>query len=73
MGVAKKLGIVLVIYFLIGFVLFYMISTGMMPTEIWSTISVVMNYLFLPVAWVFNILAPFLGLTEVAVAIAFPF
>jgi len=71
MGAAKKLIILLLIYFIAGFVIFYLISTGTV-IPMWDTIGEIMNIVFLPVAWVFNILAPILGLNPVPVAYALP-
>ena len=72
MGAVKKLLIILVIYFLAGFAIFYMLSAGMV-IPMWDTIGEIMNLVFLPVGWVFNILAPVLGLNPVPVAYPFPF
>ena len=71
MGIAKTLIIILLVYFLAGFGIFYMISTGM-EIPMWDTIGEIMNLVFLPVGWVFNIIAPILGLSPVDVAYALP-
>ncbi|MHA1928158.1 MAG: hypothetical protein ACTSV2_06230 [Candidatus Thorarchaeota archaeon] len=71
MGAAKKLILLLLIYFIAGFVIFYLISTGT-AIPMWDTIGEIMNIVFLPVGWVFNLLAPTLGLSPVPVAYALP-
>ena len=71
MGAAKKLIILLLIYFIAGFAIFYLISTGT-AIPMWDTIGEIMNLVFLPVGWIFNILAPIIGLNPVPVAYALP-
>lgn len=71
MGAAKTLGIILIIYFLAGFAIFYMLSTGM-AIPMWDTIGEIMELVFLPVGWVFNLLAPMLSLDPVPVAMELP-
>ena len=71
MGAAKTIGIILIMYFLAGFVIFYLISTGT-DIPMWDTIGDIMNLVFLPVGWVFNLLAPTLGLELVPVAMELP-
>ena len=72
MGAAKIIGIILISYLLAGFVIFYLLSTGMV-IPMWDVIGEIMELVFLPVGWIFNLLAPLLGLNPVAVAIPLPF
>ena len=61
MSIAKKLGIVLLIYLIAGFIVAYMLSTGMliMYGNVWVEYLAVV---FLPAIYLFNIIAPFIGL-----------
>ena len=67
MGIAKKIGILLVIYFLAGFVIFYLISTGTV-IPMWDSIGEIMELIFIPVGWTFNVVAPLIGLDPAPVA-----
>ena len=61
MGIAKIVGIVLVIYLLAGFVVAYMLATGMIV----MSGNVIVEYIavvFTPVIYVFDITAPIIGL-----------
>ena len=67
MGIVKKLVILLLIYFIAGFVIFYLISTG---TQI-PVVGEIVELVFMPVGWTFNIVAPTLGLNPVDVPVSF--
>ncbi|MHA2423356.1 MAG: hypothetical protein ACXAEF_01100 [Candidatus Thorarchaeota archaeon] len=64
MGIAKKLAIVLLIYLIAGFVVGYMLSTGMITTY-WNPTVEYIALIFLPAIYLFNIFAPFIGLAPV--------
>ena len=61
MGIAKIVGIVLVIYLLAGFVVAYMLATGMIAIY-WNVIVEYIAVVFTPVIYVLDITAPIIGL-----------
>ena len=61
MGIAKKLGIILLIYLICGFVVAYLLSAG--TIVIYGNVMVEYTAVaFLPVIYLFDLIAPFIGL-----------
>jgi hypothetical protein len=61
LGIAKKIGIVILIYLISGFIFAYLLSVGtiaMYGNVMVEYIAVV----FLPVIYLFDLIAPFIGL-----------
>ncbi|MFW9964032.1 MAG: hypothetical protein ACFFCX_10735 [Candidatus Sifarchaeia archaeon] len=61
MGIVKKLGIIVLIYLISGFIFAYLLSIG----TIVMYGNVMVEYIavfFLPVIYIFDLIAPFLGL-----------
>ena len=69
MGAAKKLGIILLIYLISGMIFCYMLSTGQISwyTDGWLQW---VGVFFLPILYLWNILAPILGLNSIVFGMA---
>ena len=65
MGAAKKIGIIIIIYLIAGFVVSYMLAMGMLSTEgMFEYVALI----FYPVIFLWNILAPYIGMDLISYA-----
>ena len=61
MGIAKKLGILLLIYLISGFIFAYLLAMGTIAMYNNVTVEYI-AVVFLPVIYIFDMVAPFIGL-----------
>ncbi|MFX1482164.1 MAG: hypothetical protein ACFFCP_03140 [Promethearchaeota archaeon] len=61
MGIAKKIGIIVLIYLISGFIFAYLLSAGTLVMYGNVTVEYIAVF-FLPVIYLFDLIAPFLGL-----------
>jgi hypothetical protein len=61
MGIAKKIGIIVLIYLISGFIFAYLLSAGILVMYGNVTVEYIAVF-FLPEIYLFDLIAPFLGL-----------